>query len=72
MLLIEKVEILEGTPGSAGFINLKNLCLPAPAVTDLPGKVNVSGMKDIIVNQSVKSTFANHKGVPVIGTYMIE
>jgi len=41
-------------------------------IADLPRQINVSCRKDIVINQAVDGTFADHDGVHVVCTNMIQ
>lgn len=63
---------LIGMAGTAGLIDLELFCFSALTVADFPGEVDIPGLKYVVVNETVKSAFTDHKRVPVVGTDMVE
>lgn len=72
MLQTEVFEIIIVTTDSAAFIHFKGFLFSTSGVPDLSWEIYISGIKKVIVNEAIKSTFTNHDGISVVYTDVVK
>ena len=68
----EVLKIFIVTSDTAAFIYLKGFLFLAFGITDFLRKVNITCIKKIVVNETVKSAFTDHDRIPVVDTNMVK
>ena len=72
MVFHERLEVLYVPSDATGFVHFICLVLFPLCKAYLAGKVHVSSIKKTVVNKTVKRTFANHNGIRIGDTYMVD